>query len=284
MVSRADDPGSRPEGSTAATLAAASLELQHVLRDADTLSDQLAAIYVQIGQLEQTADLGVTTDATFLYQEAGDLATQRQQALDRRQSLTALIFNATSAPAPPTSTAHRGEGMTRREAFPDPPMGTAGFDEPPPGGDQFNPRPGLFTAVSPQRSTGPTAPPQLPSRAVSSAPSLRSAQLLRGTPARPATPPLLSMADPHRTSGTAGPSTGQASEHAARMAEGSFRRALAVIESAANALEVTEAGRLLTNTLQFSPLHPGALRAVHALQGDEPHMIRAARLRAIIRP
>ena len=282
MVSRADDPGSRPEGSTAADLAAASLELQHVLLDADTLSDQLAAIYVQIGQLEQTADLGVTSDATFLYQEAGDLATQRQQALDRRQSLTALIFNATSAPAPPTSTAHRGEGMTRREAFPDPPMGTAGFDEPPSGGDQFNPRPGLFTAVSPQRSAGPPAPPQLPPRAVSSAPSLRPAQLLRGTPARPATPPLLSMADPHRTAGTAGPSTGQASEHAARMAEGSFRRALAVIESATNALEVTEAGRLLTNTLQFSPLHPGALRAVHALQGDEPHMIRAARLRAII--
>jgi hypothetical protein len=66
------------------------------------------------------------------------------------------------------------------------------------------------------------------------------------------------------------------------MAEGSFRRALSVIETASTDLEVTEAGRLLTNTLQFLPQHPGALQAVRALQGDDPHSIRAARLRSLI--
>jgi hypothetical protein len=37
MVSRTDDPGSRPEGSTAAVLAAASLELQQAQLDTDAL-------------------------------------------------------------------------------------------------------------------------------------------------------------------------------------------------------------------------------------------------------
>jgi hypothetical protein len=101
MVSRTDDPGSRPEGSTAAVLAAASLELQQAQLDTDALTGQLSAIYDQIGQLEQGADFDVTSGTTSLYQEAGGLAARRQQAFDRQQSLTALIINTTSPPAPP---------------------------------------------------------------------------------------------------------------------------------------------------------------------------------------
>jgi hypothetical protein len=82
MVSRTDDSGSRPEGSTTATLAAASLELQQAQLDTDALSGQLAAIYEQIGQLEQGADLDVTSGTTSLYQEAGALAARRQQVVD----------------------------------------------------------------------------------------------------------------------------------------------------------------------------------------------------------
>ena len=85
-------------------MAAASLELQQAQLDTEVLTGQLAAIFDQIGQLEQVADFDVTSGTTSLYQEAGGLAARRQQALDRQQSLAALIINNTSPPAPPNST------------------------------------------------------------------------------------------------------------------------------------------------------------------------------------
>jgi hypothetical protein len=123
-----------------ATAATASLELQQSQADTEVLTDRLTTINDQIRRMEQADDLDATSDTTSLYKEAGDISEMMRRKLHHhQQSLTALIINLTSTPAPPTPTARGVAGASPREAFLAPPRSTgAEADEPPSGGDQFN--------------------------------------------------------------------------------------------------------------------------------------------------